>query len=135
MLMVRWSSEAARKLYARLAESTQCSLQSAAADASFDSIRAHTLVEAATSSVTDTAIAESAAALQAAANLVDAVTVRNAGVASSADLKRVCAIDDDDTFAAVMAASDALEGLAAKADSAFIDSTAHEPESDSEDDA
>ena len=135
MLMVRWSSEAARKLYARLAESTQCSLQAAAADASFDSIRAHTLVEAAAPSATEATILEAAAALHKASSLVEAVTAKGARIATSADLRRSCTIDDDDTFAAVMAASDALEGLAAKADAAYVDARAPEPESDSGEDA
>ena len=43
MLMLRWSSEAARKLYARLGERVQVSLLNAAADVSLDSVRSHTL--------------------------------------------------------------------------------------------
>ena len=43
MLLLRWSSDAARKLYARLGERTQTSLLSAACDVPLDSVRSHTL--------------------------------------------------------------------------------------------
>ena len=43
MLMLRWSSDAARRLYARVGDSAQVTLYEAAADAAIDSIRSHTL--------------------------------------------------------------------------------------------
>ena len=44
MLLLRWSSEAARQLYARLSERVQGSLLNAACDVQIDSIRSHTML-------------------------------------------------------------------------------------------
>jgi hypothetical protein len=44
MLLLRWSSDAARQLYARLGDQSQVQLIDAAADATVDSIRSHTLM-------------------------------------------------------------------------------------------
>ena len=94
--MVRWSSEAARKLYARLAMTTQCSLQAGAVDANFDSIRAHTLLDASAPTGASADMQAAAEALREATGLLDAVTVETGTrVASSADLRHTRSIDDD----------------------------------------
>ena len=134
MLMVRWSSEAARKLYARLAMTTQCSLHTNALHASFDSIRAHTLLDASSATGASSGVDAAAEALRIAVGLLDTVTdASGARVASAADLRRTCAIDEDDVFSMLEASSDALEGLAARADAALTDTGAPAPDSESED--
>ena len=134
MLMVRWSSEAARKLYARLAMTTQCSLHTSALHASFDSIRAHTLLDASSATGASSGVDAAAEALRIAVGLLDTVTdASGARVASAADLRRTCAIDEDDVFSMLEASSDALEGLAARADAALTDTGAPAPDSESED--
>jgi len=134
MLMVRWSSEAARKLYARLAMTTQCSLQAGAVDASFDSIRAHTLLDASAAAAVSDEARAAAEALQATTSLIDAVTVgAGAHIAAAKDLRRTCNIDDDDVFGLLDEASHALEGLAVSADAAFTETAATEPQAESDD--
>ena len=134
MLMVRWSSEAARKLYARLAMTTQCSLHAGAIDASFDSIRAHTLLDASAATDVSTDIQAAAEALQRATGLLDTVTDESKSrVASTAELRRTCSIDDDNVFSMLEEASGALEGLAVSADAAFTEASAPAPESSSDD--
>ena len=99
MLMVRWSSEAARKLYARLAMTTQCSLHTGALHASFDSIRAHTLLDAASATGASSDVDAAAEALRVAVGLLGTVTdASGARVASAAELRRTCAIDEDDVL-------------------------------------
>ena len=134
MLMVRWSSEAARKLYARLAMTTQCSLQAGAVDASFDSIRAHTLLDSPTATSADPDMLAAAEALRTASGLLDTITDKSGvRVATTAELRRTCSIDDDDIFSMLEDASVALEGLAVSADAAFTDAGAPAPGSDSDD--
>ena len=134
MLMVRWSSEAARKLYARLAMTTQCSLQTSALHASFDSIRAHTLLDASSATGASSDVVAAAEALRVAVGLLNTVTdASGARVASAAELRRTCAIDEDDVFSMLEASSDTLEGLAARADADLTDTGAPAPESESED--
>jgi hypothetical protein len=134
MLMVRWSSEAARKLYARLAMTTQCSLQAGAVDASFDSIRAHTLLDASAAAAVSDEARTAAEALQTSTALIDAITIGSgAYVAATKDLRRTCAIDDDDVFGMLEEASLSLEGLAVSADAAFTDTEATVPQVDSDD--
>jgi hypothetical protein len=134
MLMVRWSSEAARKLYARLAMTTQCSLHTGALHASFDSIRAHTLLDAASATGASSDVNAAAEALRVAVGLLDTVTdASRARVASAAELRRTCAIDEDDVLSMLEASGDALEGLAARADAALMDTGAPAPDSESED--
>lgn len=134
MLMVRWSSEAARKLYARLAMTTQCSLQAGAVDASFDSIRAHTLLDSPAATSADADMLAAAEALRTASGLLDTITDKSGvRVATTAELRRTCSIDDDDVFSMLEDASVALEGLAVSADAAFTDAGAPAPESDSND--
>jgi hypothetical protein len=134
MLMVRWSSEAARKLYARLAMTTQCSLQAGAVDASFDSIRAHTLLDASAAAAVSDEARAAAEALQTSTALIDAVTIGSgAYVAATKDLRRTCAIDDDDVFGMLEEASLSLEGLAVSTDAAFTDTEATVPQVDSDD--
>ena len=134
MLMVRWSSEAARKLYARLAMTTQCSLHTSALHASFDSIRAHTLLDASSATSTGSQVDAAAEALRVAVGLLDTITdASGARVASAADLRRTCSIDEDDVFSMLEASNDALEGLAARADAALTDTGAPAPDSESED--
>ena len=134
MLMVRWSSEAARKLYARLAMSTQCSLQAGALHASFDSIRAHTLLESSKATGVSADVQAAAEALRLATGLLDTVTDESgARVATAAELRRTCSIDEDAVFSMLEEASGALEGLAVSADAAFTDASAPAPDSDSDD--
>ena len=134
MLMVRWSSEAARKLYARLAMTTQCSLHTGALHASFDSIRAHTLLDAASATGASSDVDAAAEALRVAVGLLGTVTdASGARVASAAELRRTCAIDEDDVISMLEASSDALEGLAARADATLTDAGAPAPDSESED--
>ena len=113
---------------------TQCSLQAGAVDARFDSIRAHTLLDAsAAAAVSDDARA-AAEALQTTTALIDAVTVGSgAHVAAAKDLRRTCNIDDDDVFGLIDEASHALEGLAVSADAALTETAATEPQVDSDD--
>ena len=93
--MMRWSSEAARKLYA-LAMTTQCSLRAGAVDANFDSIRAHTLLDASAPTGASADMQAAAEALREATGLLDAVTVETSTrVASSADLRHTRSIHDD----------------------------------------
>ena len=130
MLMVRWSSEAARKLYARLAMATQCSLQAGALHASFDSIRAHTLLDASAAASISADSLAAAEALREATELLGRITTgATTQIASTADLRRTCAIDDDRVFSMLEESSGALEGLAAKADAAFAEADAQEMES------
>ena len=49
------------------------------------------------------------------------------------ELRRTCAIDEDDVFSMLEASSDTLEGLAARADADLTDTGAPAPESESED--
>ena len=71
-----------------------------------------------------------AEALREATELIGKVTVgANTRVASTSDLRRTCAIDDDGVFSMLEEASGALEGLAAKADAALSEADAQEPES------
>jgi hypothetical protein len=134
MLMVRWSSEAARKLYARLAMTTQCSLQAGAVNANFDSIRAHTLLDASAPTGASADVQAAAEALREATGLLDAITVETgARVASSADLRRTCSIDDDAVFSMLEESSGTLEGLAASADAALTDAGAAALDSGSDD--
>jgi hypothetical protein len=96
--MMRWSSEAARKLYA-LAMTTQCSLRAGAVDANFDSIRAHTLLDASAPTGASADMQAAAEALREATGLLDAVTVETGTrVASSAYLRHTRSIDDDASF-------------------------------------
>jgi hypothetical protein len=70
-----------------------------------------------------------AEALREATGLLDAVRVETgARVASSADLRRTCSIDDGAVFGA-------LEGQTASADVAFTDKGAAAPDSGSEDES
>jgi hypothetical protein len=132
--MVRWSSEAARKLYARLAMTTQCSLHTSALHASFDSIRAHTLLDASSATSASSDVVAAAEALRVAVGFLDTVTnASGARVASAAELRRTCAIDEDDVLSMLEASSDALEGLAARADADLTDTSAPAPDSESED--
>jgi len=134
MLMVRWSSEAARKLYARLAMSTQCSLQAGAVNANFDSIRAHTLIDASAPTGASADVQAAAEALREATGLLDSITVETgARVASSAELRRTCSIDDDAVFSMLEESSGTLEGLAASADAALTDAGAAALDSGSDD--
>ena len=124
----------ARKLYARLAMTTQCSLQAGAVDASFDSIRAHTLLDASAAAAVSHEARTAAEAIQTATALIDAVTVGSgAHVAATKDLRRTCAIDDDDVYGIIEEASHALEGLAVSADTSFTDTGATEPQVESDD--
>jgi len=47
MQLLRWSSDEARKLYARMGENAQSGLLDSACDARFDSVRSHTLLHTA----------------------------------------------------------------------------------------
>ena len=135
MLLLRWSSDAARKLYARLSERVQVSQLNAACDVNVDSIRSHTMLLA--------TLPASAAAAGHASGAPAAPTAATAGAATSAlaaeDAGQVLLsgmtllaaahefrgtlpattelpqIDDDDAHARLNESSDALrvEGMAA----------------------
>ena len=62
MLLLRWSSESARKLYARVADSTQVGLLESAAEAAIDTVRTHSLLAAAELAVPSASTGEAEAA-------------------------------------------------------------------------
>ncbi|KOO23681.1 hypothetical protein Ctob_003729 [Chrysochromulina tobinii] len=112
----------------------QIMLMAGAVDASFDSIRAHTLLDASAAAAVSDEARAAAEALQATTSLIDAVTVgAGAHVAAAKDLRRTCNIDDDDVFGLLDEASHALEGLAVSADAAFTETAATEPQAESDD--
>ena len=79
-------------------------------------------------------MAGAAEALQTSTALIDAITTGSgAYVAATKDLRRTCAIDDDDVFGMLEEASLSLEGLAVSADAAFTDTEATVPQVDSDD--
>ena len=109
-------------------------LHTGALHASFDSIRAHTLLDAASATGASSDVNAAAEALRVAVGLLDTVTdASRARVASAAELRRTCAIDEDDVLSMLEASGDALEGLAARADAALMDTGAPAPDSESED--
>ena len=117
MQLLRWSSDAARKLYARMQELVVASLLDAAAEASFESIRAHSLLGMSTSVPTaeEARHQDAGRALEAAAARLDAAAGAGA-VATAEQLAAACAIDDDDVHARVHNEMDALRSRAARED-------------------
>lgn len=119
MLLLRWSSEAAKRLYARMADSTKTSMLDTAQDVSFESVRAHTLMEIQGEAAAAAAGAELEAGkvLGGHDRLLSDATADGAPAVTSAALARAgVETDDDGVYAAVLAGRDALEAMAAQAD-------------------
>ena len=135
MLILRWSSDAARKLYARVGERVQTSLLDSAVDAPLDSVRSHTLIAAEQAGTAATAPTDveraAAAAVEEARLLLERAQAHEGALPARAELP--CAIDDHAAARAVRAAGDALVATAARADEA-LGRTAAGDASDSDDD-
>ena len=86
MLMLRWSSGAARRLYARVGDGAQVTLHEAAAEASIDSIRSHTLF--ALERVRGNGAGESAGGDADTAQAAEAINAAQAAAARSANCRR-----------------------------------------------
>lgn len=126
LMLVRWSSEAAKALYARLADTTAAALLDASQDAAFTSIRSHTLLQTLPALPTAaTATAEQLAARPAhdkvaeCERLLSSVTIGGAATATAAQLHARASIDDDAVYAAIRQSSDVLEARAAQADASL----------------
>ena len=132
MLLLRWSSEAARKLYAMMGQLSQAALLGRACEVKVDAVRAHTLLVAATTgatgltdeTTTSAAGSEvSAAQREAAAAVAEAKELLQRAAEWHGDLPAAsalpCPIDDDEAHARVQDALEELRRSAAKADEAL----------------
>lgn len=121
MQLLRWSSDAARKLYARLGEQTQVSLLESATDSPIDSVRSHTLLEAvaATSGPLTREETQARAAGEAVRDgeaLLQRALAVTAPLPSATELRKVVTIDDYAVFATVRDNFDSLRSAAARHD-------------------
>ena len=145
MLLLRWSSQAALKLYSMMGQSAHARLLDEACNVRVDAVRAHTLLATATASVAQappaaatTAAAagmsfeqrDAAAAVAEALDLLERASAWRGTAPTAAELP--CPIDDDETHARVAAELDELRRNAAKADDALKLGDAEE---DSDEDA
>ena len=104
MLLLRWSSDAARKLYARAGLGSQAAMLDTAVDMPIDSVRSHTLFAAATAGgrAPRQEEAEAARAVEEARRLVEEAHAVRTPLCSRAELG--VEIDDHAQAAAVAAA-------------------------------
>ena len=125
MLLLRWSSAEARRLYAREGMQAQATLLAAACNVSLDTVRSHTLLRAAACDACDANAAAKLAAMQRAskeaAEAVDvAQTLLQRAVDHRGDLPAAadlpCSIDDDEVHARVHASLGELHRAAVRAD-------------------
>ena len=120
MVLLRWSSEAARELYARMSEQTAVALLDSGAEAAFNTIRSHTLV--ATGAAAHTAMGSAAEQVEGRqlderAGWVDKVTADGAvPVARAEALLSQMSIDEDGILEGVHENMDALQNSAARMD-------------------
>ena len=131
MQLLRWSSDEARKLYARMAEGTQASMLEAAVEAPIDSIRSHTLYAEAAAQDAARAEARAAGPSQAGERVAqggaaldeDASAVERAqdGSGELPDPGRLPDLDDDELHARLHAARDGLRAAASTSDAALVE--------------
>ena len=116
MLLLRWSSDAARKLYARAGLGSQAAMLDTAVDMPIDSVRSHTLFAAATAGgrAPRQEEAEAARAVEEARRLVEEAHAVRTPLCSRAELG--VEIDDHAQAAAVAAAVPRLIAAAMRAD-------------------
>ena len=141
MMLLRWSSDAARKLYARLGETVQSALLDKAAVTEVDSVRSHTLLAAsavmdaraavpaekfedrtlAAEVTVDAAAAglsaterDAAAAVEAATRLLQSAVEWQGILPAASELP--CSIDDDENHARVQDAIEELRRVASRSD-------------------
>ena len=136
MLLLRWSSESAYKLYARIGDARAASLIDAGFDASFATVRSHTLLESAAGrplSTTEQAAMVAGRQLAEGAAMLERVTTGGAPVARADELYERVVIDDDHVYAALEQHGEALLAAAARADAA-ADAAAKERREESSDD-
>ena len=127
MLLLRWSSEEARKLYARMGVGVSAALVAAAPGAVVDSVRSHTLA------TTRAAATAGDIERQAREALADAERLLGGAAGHRGALPAVAAlpeIDDDARFARLHAEGDLLATAAARADAALSRLDAEEVEDD-----
>ena len=120
MQLLRWSSDSARKLYARIADTTQAGLIDSAADAAVDTIRSHTLTAAASApppaSPAETAAQLRAQTLETGERLLERA-MEQVRIATAAELRRRgVAIDDDHVYARLRDDGPALRAAAERHD-------------------
>ena len=121
MLLLRWSSEAAYRLYARIGDARAAGLIDAGFDASFATVRSHTLLELATErplSATEQAAMVAGRQLAESAAMLERVTAGQAAVARADELHARVVTDDDHVYAALEQHGEALLAAAARADAA-----------------
>lgn len=120
MQLLRWSSDSARKLYARLGEQTQVGLLESAGDAHLDSVRSHTLLEAAPAveplTRDEASERQAGAAVREGEALLERALETNRVLPTAAELRRAAVVDDDDVFVAIRDNYDALRSAAARHD-------------------
>ncbi|KAL1529059.1 hypothetical protein AB1Y20_000022 [Prymnesium parvum] len=119
MLLLRWSSDEARRLYARMGDQQQVNLLDAAAECPLDTVRAHTLYAAA-SAYAGAPPEAASPAQQAAAAVEQAQTLLQAAQDVTGPLPKACdlpaPIDDDDAIRRVHVDIDSLHAAARRAD-------------------
>ena len=130
MALLRWSSEEARRLYARIGERVQISLLDAAVDANFETVRSHTLLAATATGGAGSRVGEaSAAAARAVNEAMELVGRAHAFIGALPSPEALPSIDDDNDIRRVSEAVTALRSEAAKADRALeLDDGAEEPD-------
>ena len=138
MHALRWSSEAARKLYARIGESVHASKLDAAADAVIGTVRSHTLLETATVTVPTAAEAaerEAGERVRAQEALLARAVTHGGSLATAVELARAgVTIDDDAQYAAVHARYDVLLARAENYDRAASAQRGGSDDDDDDDD-
>ena len=128
MLLLRWSSAEARRLYARMGERSQTTLLSASCEVSLDTVRSHTLLSRASSGASSAATTaaftsmktverEAAEAVEEAQKLLERAMAYRGALPAAADLP--CRIDDEEEHTRVQGSMDALRKVAARADEAM----------------
>ena len=125
MLLLRWSSAEARRLYAREGMQTQSTLLTEACNVSLDTVRTHTLLRAVACDAGDAdaeakleamqrVSKEAAAAVEVAQTLLQRALEHRGALPAAADLP--CSIDDDEVHTRVHASLGELHKAAARAD-------------------
>jgi len=117
MVMCRWSSESARRLYSRITDSKQDALREAGEAATIDVMRTATLTAALDSAVTRTGMLETATEAGAPTATVDELR------------RRGCVVDDDGAHAIVHQSIESLKSMAERSETAIgheVDSASDE---------
>lgn len=118
MLLLRWSSDAARQLYARMGDRAQISLLDAAAECPLDTVRAHSLHAASAAAAAPRGVADAqqlaAHAVSEAMRLLQAAQLHSGPLPRPSELP--AAVDDDDAVRRVHEDLDSLHACAARVD-------------------